>query len=102
MGVFAARNALIAAAVPLSSIEAVPLPVTVTPAPLTAASVPEDTDNVVRMALAAESTSTTPKPVKTSGVPTLAVYDTGMAFTGASFTPVTVTFTVPVSRTPPD
>ena len=61
--------------VPLNVIEADPLPVTVTPPPVIAASVPAVTLNWVVTATApvGESGSATARPVNTVGVPTLAV-----------------------------
>ena len=66
---------MIAEIVPLNVIEFDPLPVTVTPPPEVAASVPAETLNwvVTGTAPVGESGSYTARPVNTVGEPTLAV-----------------------------
>ena len=110
-GVFT-KNVLIELMLPESVNALVPLPDTVTPEkiplPKLLASVPRLTLNVTvaLMPVGAvglgESMSEMDSPANGRGDVPLAVNETGIVFTGASLTGLTVTVTVAVSVTPPD
>ena len=98
VGAVASRKALMLATLPLSVKEAVPLLVTVTPPPDTAASVPVVTLKVVVTTPAAPaSTSDTDSPANTTGALLLPAKVAGKVLTGASLTAARVMMLVSVS-----
>ena len=97
--------ALMAAAVPVTCTLPVPLPTTLTPATPASVSVPWVTASVVVSAPPSTSATVIALPLallNTSGLSSAVVCAPGKVLTGASFTELTVTFTVAVSVTPPE
>ena len=76
--------------VPVSTIEPVPLPVTLTPVPLAAVSVPVGTLRVTLTAPAAASTSLMLRPARVTLVSSAVVNVAGRVLTGASLTALTM------------
>ena len=98
VGAVANKNALMLATVPLNTSEPVPLPVTVTPPPEVAASVPVVTLKVVlMMPTAPASTSATDRPANTTGALLLPLNVAGKVLTGASLTAAIVIVRVSTS-----